>query len=191
MFYTRHEFVDDLLSHSLLPALDDHLAEVKNVAQQDSTAAARRLFDFSVVDPAMGSAHFLTAALDVIADRIEIFLVEVGGLPGIAQLLSELSQDHGPVVQQPEDGDLLRRLILKRCIYGYECLVEVVIKPLAQRERVLEVLKTLNDSLWADLVYVETTDGGTCIVSSVRESSSFLNSLPKMPSVYSWALTYM
>ena len=56
---------------------------------------ARRLFDFSVVDPAMGSAHFLTAALDTIADRIEIFLAEVGGLPGIAQLLSELSQDSG------------------------------------------------------------------------------------------------
>ena len=120
VFYTRHEFVGHLLNHSLLPALDDHLAEVKKVTQQDPTEAALRLFDFSVVDPAMGSAHFLTAALDMIADRIEIFLAEVGGLPGIAQLLSELSQDHRPVVQQPEDGDLLRRLILKRCIYGVD-----------------------------------------------------------------------
>ena len=120
VFYTRHEFVDHLLNHSLLPALDDHLAEVKKVAQQDPTEATRRLFDFSVLDPAMGSAHFLTAALDMIADRIEIFLAEVGGLPGIAPLLSELSQDNGPVVQQPEDGDLLRRLILKRCIYGVD-----------------------------------------------------------------------
>ena len=84
------------------------------------TEATRRLFDFSVVDPAMGSAHFLTAALDMIADRIEIFLAEVGGLPGIAELLSELSQDSGPFAQQPEDGDLLRRLILKRCIYGVD-----------------------------------------------------------------------
>ena len=120
VFYTRHEFVGHLLNHSLLPALDDHLAEVKKVAQHDPTEATRRLFDFSVVDPAMGSAHFLTAALDMIADRIEIFPAEVGGLPGIAQLLSELSQDNGPVVQQPEDGDLLRRLILKRCIYGVD-----------------------------------------------------------------------
>ena len=120
VFYTRHEFVDHLLNHSLLPALDDHLAEVKKVAQQDSTEATRLLFDFSVVDPAMGSAHFLTAALDMIADRIEIFLAEVGGLPGIAQLLKELSQDSGTVSQQPEDGDLLRRLILKRCIYGVD-----------------------------------------------------------------------
>ena len=120
VFYTRHEFVDHLLSHSLLPALDDHLAEVKKVAQQDPTEATRRLFDFSVVDPAMGSAHFLTAALDMLADRIKLFLAEVGGLPGIAQLLSELSQDSGPLSQQPEDGDLLRRLILKRCIYGVD-----------------------------------------------------------------------
>ena len=120
VFYTRHEFVDHLLNHSLLPALDDHLAEIKKVAQQDPTEATRRLFDFSVVDPAMGSAHFLTAALDMIADRIEIFFAEVGGLPGIAQLLSELSQDSGPIAQQPEDGDLLRRLILKRCIYGVD-----------------------------------------------------------------------
>ena len=68
----------------------------------------------------MGSAHFLTAALDMIADRIELFLAEVGGLPAIAQLLSELGQDTGQVAQQPEDGDLLRRLILKRCIYGVD-----------------------------------------------------------------------
>ena len=120
VFYTRHEFVDHLLNHSLLPALDDHLEEVKRVVDHDPNGATRRLFDFSVVDPAMGSAHFLTAALDMIADRIELFLAEVGGLPGIAQQLSELSQDSGHVAQQPEDGDLLRRLILKRCIYGVD-----------------------------------------------------------------------
>ncbi|MDE2937940.1 MAG: hypothetical protein OXR67_03345 [Chloroflexota bacterium] len=120
VFYTRHEFVDHLLNHSLLPALDDHLAEVRKSADRNPSEAAQRLFDFSVVDPAMGSAHFLTAALDMMADRIEIFLAEVGGLPGIAQQLSELSHDDGAVSQQPEDGDLLRRLILKRCIYGVD-----------------------------------------------------------------------
>ena len=120
VFYTRHEFVDHLLNHSLLPALDDHLAELRKSADRNPSEAAQRLFDFSVVDPAMGSAHFLTAALDMMADRIEIFLAEVGGLPGIAQQLSELSQDNGAISQQPEDGDLLRRLILKRCIYGVD-----------------------------------------------------------------------
>ena len=120
VFYTRHEFVDHLLNHSLLPALDDHLDGICKLIERDPNEAARRLFDFSVVDPAMGSAHFLTAALDMIADRIELFLAEVGGLPGIAQQLSELSQDSGQAAQQPEDSDLLRRLILKRCIYGVD-----------------------------------------------------------------------
>ena len=120
VFYTRHEFVDHLLHHSLAPALDDHLGEVGKLAERDPKAAARRLFDFSVVDPAMGSAHFLTAALDVMADRIELFLAEVGGLPGIDRQLHDLHQEDGALARQPEAGDLLRRLILKRCIYGVD-----------------------------------------------------------------------
>ena len=120
VFYTRHEFVSHLLNHSLAPALDAHLSEVQRLMAREPDEAARRLFDFSVVDPAMGSAHFLTAALDMMADRIEIFLAETGGLPGIRQQLSELTQDTGPATHQPEDGDLLRRLILKRCIFGVD-----------------------------------------------------------------------
>ena len=83
VFYTRHEFVDHLLNHSLLPALDDHLDGIRKLAERDPREAARRLLDFSVLDPAMGSAHFLTAAVDKMADRIEMFLADVGGLPGI------------------------------------------------------------------------------------------------------------
>ena len=109
-----------LLNHSLLPALDSHLAEVGRLADRDPAEAARKLFDFSVVDPAMGSAHFLTAALDMMGDRIEIFLADIGGLPGIWLQLNELSQDSGAGWLQLEDGDLLRRLILKRCIYGVD-----------------------------------------------------------------------
>ena len=97
VFYTRHEFVDHLLNHSLAPALDDHLNRVKTVVQRAPSEAAGRLFEFSVVDPAMGSAHFLTAALDMISDRIELFLAEVGGLPGIAQQLRELERGWGTV----------------------------------------------------------------------------------------------
>ena len=120
VFYTRHEFVDHLLNHSLRPALEDHLGNISELSRRDPSQAAARLFDFSVVDPAMGSAHFLTAALDMLADRIEFFLAEVNGLPGVADQLKELRKDTGPVAHEPEDGDLLRRLILKRCIYGVD-----------------------------------------------------------------------
>lgn len=78
------------------------------------------LFDFSVLDPAMGSAHFLTVALDVMADRYATFLAEVDGIPGIAEQLQDLRRDDLPGVRPPEDGDLMRRLILKRCIYGVD-----------------------------------------------------------------------
>ena len=120
VFYTRKEFVEHLLNHSLSPALEDHLGEVRRVAETNPSEAARRLFDFSVVDPAMGSAHFLTSALYMMADRIDIFLAEIEGLPGISKQLSELTQEGAPASNSPDAADLLRRLILKRCIYGVD-----------------------------------------------------------------------
>ncbi|MYE06229.1 MAG: hypothetical protein F4Y04_03235, partial [Chloroflexi bacterium] len=120
VFYTRQEFVRHLLKHSLEPALDDHLDAVRETLNRDPDAAARMLFDFSVLDPAMGSAHFLTVALDVMADRYARFLAEVDGFPGINGQLEDLRRDDLPGVRPPEDGDLMRRLILKRCIYGVD-----------------------------------------------------------------------
>lgn len=120
VFYTRHEFVDHLLNHSLLPALEEHLTEIGKVADRNPREAARRLFDFSVVDPAMGSAHFLTAALAMMADRISVFLTEVNGLPAVREQLSELIQEGDEAGGLQKDADLLQRLILKRCIYGVD-----------------------------------------------------------------------
>ena len=120
VFYTRHEFVDHLLSHSLVPALDDHLEGIRKLAERDPGEAARHLFDFSVVDPAMGSAHFLTAALAKTADRIDLFLAEIGGLPAISEQFNELVQEADVATRPPEAADLLRRLVLKRCIYGVD-----------------------------------------------------------------------
>ena len=120
VFYTRREFVEHLLNNSLSPALEGHLEEVKRIAKRNPKAAAGRLFDFSVVDPAMGSAHFLTGALYMMADRIDTFLAEIEGLPGIVQQLSELTQEGASSSYPPDAADLLRRLILKRCIYGVD-----------------------------------------------------------------------
>ena len=116
VFYTRHEFVKHLLKNSLIPALENHLDAVKKTASQNKVKAAQNLFDFSIVDPAIGSAHFLTVALDMMADRMELFLAETG-LPDIKKQLDELRENG---YQLLDDGDLLRRLILKRCIYGVD-----------------------------------------------------------------------
>ena len=55
----------------------------------------------------------------MMADHIELFLVD-NPLPSIAEMLRELRQDAGETATNTKDGDLLRRLILKRCIYGVD-----------------------------------------------------------------------
>ncbi len=85
VYYTREEFVQHLLRNSLVPALDEHLERIEKLSKTDPKTAARNLFDFSIVDPAMGSGHFLTTALDMVSDRIELFLADIGGLPAYPQ----------------------------------------------------------------------------------------------------------
>ncbi|MFA5786485.1 MAG: hypothetical protein WDA71_05805 [Actinomycetota bacterium] len=120
VYYTKQIFVRHLVNQSVVPALQEHLAEVAALAQDDPSKAADKLFDFRVVDPAMGSAHFLADALDVISDHVESFLAE-NPIPAVKDLLDGLRREiHYEAGATVEDGDLLRRLVLKRCIYGVD-----------------------------------------------------------------------
>ena len=120
VYYTRHEFVRHLLKHSLEPVLKDHFDKVNALRKQDEAAAAKRLFEFHVVDPAMGSGHFLTTALDMMADAFDDYLADNGGLPALREELDALRKQAGKLEVPVDDVDLLRRLILKRCIYGVD-----------------------------------------------------------------------
>jgi hypothetical protein len=116
VYYTPQVLVRHLVDHAVFPALEAHLERV--AAESNAKRAAEMLFDFKVLDPAMGSAHFLADALDRIAERIGTFLAE-RPLKPVTALLDELRAEatwEGRI----EDGDLLRRLILKRCIYGVD-----------------------------------------------------------------------
>ena len=120
VFYTRHEFVRHLLNHSLKPALDEHFTKINELRKRDEALAAKRLFQFHVVDPAMGSGHFLTVALDMMADAYDHYLADQGGIPALREELDTLRKQAGKQEAPVEDVDLLRRLILKRCIYGVD-----------------------------------------------------------------------
>ena len=78
------------------------------------------LFHFRVLDPSCGSAHFLVSALHRIAERIGRFLAETP-LPGVRDELEALravaGTAHGLRI---EHGELLHRLVLKRCVYGVD-----------------------------------------------------------------------
>ncbi len=117
VYYTRQEFVRHLIRHSVVPALEEHLEQVRERARTDARAAERLLFRFRVLDPAMGSAHFLVDALDVIADHIQTFLAETPLLP-LRERLDALRAEAR--AESADDAQLLKRLLLKHCIYGVD-----------------------------------------------------------------------
>jgi hypothetical protein len=116
-----------LLERALDPALDDHLAKVAELLKAgDQAGAAERFFDFRVADLAMGSGHFLTAAIDHIEGKMAAFLEEDGHqIPGVTKeivLLGHAARDAmgDPDGVIPEGSSLLRRQIARRCIYGVD-----------------------------------------------------------------------
>ncbi len=120
VYYTRSELVRHLVRESVRPAFERHLEEVRRLAETDPARAAQKLFDFAVLDPACGSAHFLVEVVDELADRIATLLGELS-LPAVREALDSLKAAAGRTFGAGmEDTALLKRLVLKRCIYGVD-----------------------------------------------------------------------
>ena len=125
-YFTKQFAVEHLLDTALEPAIDAHLARVGDLlGQGDDAAAAEAFFDFRVADPAMGSAHFLIAAVDRIEAKFTAFLTE-HPVPAVSDELTRLAQaardalgEHAGSMEI-ETGTLLRRQIARRCIYGLD-----------------------------------------------------------------------
>ncbi|MGH7557371.1 MAG: Eco57I restriction-modification methylase domain-containing protein [Gemmatimonadota bacterium] len=121
-YYTKTFAVEHLLEHALEPALERHLEEL---AEMDEVEAAERFFDFRVADIAMGSGHFLIAAVDHIEKRLRASLAD-RPLPGVRAELERLRGVAARQLGDPaaaeeiEDSQLLRRQIARRCIYGVD-----------------------------------------------------------------------
>lgn len=122
-YYTKHFAVEHLLDRALEPALTDHFERLDAL---DELEAAESFFDFRVADIAMGSGHFLVAAVDRIETRFASYLAK-RTLPFVAQELDHLRKaaldalgDAAGSYSDLEDNALLRRLIARRCIYGVD-----------------------------------------------------------------------
>ena len=122
-YYTKPFAVEHLLDRALEPALKDHF---ERLDQLDELEAAESFFDFRVADIAMGSGHFLVAAVDRIEARFSSYLAK-RHLPQVAQELDHLRKaalealgDAADSYPDFEDNALLRRLIARRCIYGVD-----------------------------------------------------------------------
>jgi len=126
-YYTKPFAVEHLLEKSLIPALDAHLARLDGMTERQAGDA---FFDFRVADIAMGSGHFLVAAIDKVERKLGSYLVK-RPLPDVINELSSLRhaskknlEKYGESIElddpQLEDTRLLRRQIARRCIYGVD-----------------------------------------------------------------------
>ena len=105
-------------------------ASLEELAQVDP---AQGLLELKVCDPAMGSGHFLVSLVDFLSDRaikaldeandVEGYVSPVAErIEGIRNTILENAEQNGWSVDsaQLDDEHIVRRMVLKRCIYGVD-----------------------------------------------------------------------
>jgi hypothetical protein len=121
-YFTPGFAVDHLLDAALAPALEAHAARL---AALDDAAAAEAFFDLRIADIAMGSGHFLVAAVDRVEQAMGAVLVR-RALPGVeAELAALRAAAEGALgglagAARIDRAQLLRRQISLRCLYGVD-----------------------------------------------------------------------
>ena len=137
-YFTPAFAVEHLLEKALEPALDAHVSRLDELRESgDEAKLAEAFFDFRCADIAMGSGHFLTAALDRIEARLSKWLTTYP-VPGVSAELARLRQTAKDALADTDasfdvaDTALLRRQVARRCIYGVDMnLVAVELARLA------------------------------------------------------------
>ena len=152
-FFTPQELVDLIVDRTLKPLAEERLTafEAKSealksdrrpkperLAELHRLDPAEAVLDLKVLDPAMGSGHFLVTAVDFLSDYIAE-LVEY--VPAVPEWLD--GEYESPLVRRVEairedilrragesewvideslltDQAIIRRMVLKRCIYGVD-----------------------------------------------------------------------
>ncbi len=125
-YFTKPFAVEHLLDSALEPALDDHMTRLDALRESgDDAALAEAFFDFRCADIAMGSAHFLVAAVDRIETRLSAWLT-LQPVPAVTAELNRLRTtalkalgDLGDATEI-EQSSLLRRQVARHCIYGVD-----------------------------------------------------------------------
>ena len=97
---------------------------------------AERFLELKICDPAMGSGHFLVSLVDYLADQVITAMAEAQNLVTFADYVSPLiariaairrtilrnAEERGWTIdpEQLDDRHIVRRMVLKRCIYGID-----------------------------------------------------------------------
>ncbi len=152
-FYTPQELVDLIIDQTLKPLAEERLrtfeARAKELKSDRRPKAQRRndlekldpavaVLELKVLDPAMGSGHFLVSAVDFLADYISDLLEYTSEVPDwlnggyesplvarIASIRADIAnraRDSYWIMDESQltDQAIIRRMVLKRCIYGVD-----------------------------------------------------------------------
>ena len=152
-FYTLQELVDLIVDRTLKPlseerlkAFEDKAAALKSSnrpraerkAELQKLDPAEALLNLKVLDPAMGSGHFLVTAVDFLSDYIAELIEYVPAVPDwlngdyVSPLVKRVETIRSEIIRRAKESDwvldetlltdqaIIRRMVLKRCIYGVD-----------------------------------------------------------------------
>lgn len=148
-FYTPDDLVDLIVGESVGPLVEARrqafvtaasdlasrqVPEDLRMSRLKRMDPAERVLELKVCDPAMGSGHFLVNLVDFLADQVieamadSEALVE-GYLSPLAERIERIrntiianAEDRGWTIDpgQLDDRHIIRRMVLKRCVYGVD-----------------------------------------------------------------------
>ena len=152
-FFTPQELVDLIVDRTLKPLAEERLKAFEDKSKElrsDHRPIADRhaellaldpaeaVLDLKVLDPAMGSGHFLVTAVDFLSDYIAELAEYVPAVPKwldgeySSPLVERVATIRRDILQRAESSDwvmdktqltdqaIFRRMVLKRCIYGVD-----------------------------------------------------------------------
>ena len=141
-YYTPEPLVSLIIEKTVGPLVDERrqafVASVESGASGTELAAldpAMALLSLRIVDPAMGSGHFLVSLVDWLSDKVLTAVGEAENVAGgaysspLVARITELREGivanaraHSwPIVEeQLDDRHIVRRMVLKRCVHGVD-----------------------------------------------------------------------
>ena len=152
-FFTPQELVDLIVDRTLKPLAEERLKAFEDKAKElrsDHRPIAERhaellaldpaeaVLDLKVLDPAMGSGHFLVTTVDFLSDYIAELAEYVPAVPEwldgeySSPLVERVATIRRDILQRAQVSDwvmdetqltdqaIIRRMVLKRCIYGVD-----------------------------------------------------------------------
>ncbi len=111
-YYTPEYVVEYIVDETLSPLVDDIREDLIGYESYNeggfAEEFAERIFDLKILDPAMGSGHFLTSAVDYLAREI------------IDAQEKQAEQQGVETIDKNRDINWARRKVAQRCIYGVD-----------------------------------------------------------------------